>query len=164
VVRWLPGRFFQGPEKARMLLYYTGITRIAQDILGEIVRGIFLNSRARLETVHAIARAAEFCHDAIQRDDFDGFAEAIRRSWKLNNELDSGTNTPEVQKILDDAAGDLAAAKLLGAGGGGYLFIIANDADAALRIRRRLEENPPNSGARFVDFALSETGLRVTRS
>ena len=164
VVRWLPGRFFQGPEKARLLLYYTGITRVAHDILGEIVRGIFLNSSSRLETVREIARTSVFCHDAIQRDDFDAFAEAIRRSWKLNNELDPGTNTPEVQKILDDASDDLLAAKLLGAGGGGYLFIVAKDAEAAVRIRSRLEKNPPNSGARFVDFALSETGLQITRS
>ncbi len=164
VVRWLPGRFFQGPEKSRMLLYYTGVTRIAQDILGEIVRGIFLNSRTRLETVHGIAQAAEFCCDAIQRNDLDGFAEAVRRSWNLNKELDPGTNTVEVQKIFDDAGTDLAAAKLLGAGGGGYLFMIAKDADAALRIKRRLEENPPNAGARFVEFSLSETGLQITRS
>ncbi len=164
VVRWLPGRFFQGPEKARMLLYYTGITRVAHDILGEIVRGIFLNSNARLETVHGIARAAVFCHDAIQRDDFDGFTEAVRRSWVLNKQLDAGTNPAGVQDIFETAGDDLAAAKLLGAGGGGYLFMIANDADAALRIRQRLEDNPPNDGARFVDFALSETGLQVTRS
>ncbi|MEN7973490.1 MAG: bifunctional fucokinase/fucose-1-phosphate guanylyltransferase [Verrucomicrobiota bacterium] len=164
VVRWLPSHFFQGPEKARMLLYYTGITRVAHDILGEIVRGIFLNAQDRLKTVHDIGRAAGFCHDAIQRDDFDGFAEAIRRSWKLNQQLDAGTNPESVQKILDLADADLAAAKLLGAGGGGYLLMIAQDADAALRIRQRLEENPPNAGARFVDFALSETGLQVTRS
>jgi galactokinase/mevalonate kinase-like predicted kinase len=69
-----------------------------------------------------------------------------------------------VQKILDDAESDLAAAKLLGAGGGGYLFLVARDAEAAVRIRERLEANPPNSGARFVEFSLSETGLQVTRS
>ncbi len=164
VVRWLPSRFFQGPEKTRMLLYYTGITRVARDILGEIVRGIFLNSQARLDTVDAIAATAEACHDAIQRDDFEAFAATVDRSWQLNNELDPGTNTPEVQRILDDTGADLAAAKLLGAGGGGYLFMIAQDADAAARIRQRLEENPPNHGARFVDFALSETGLQITRS
>ncbi len=164
VVRWLPSRFFQGPEKARMLLYYTGITRIAHDILGEIVRGIFLNAQTRLETVHSIARTSRFCYDAIQCDDFDGFIEAVRRSWRLNQQLDSGTNPPQVQQILDTAGDDLAAAKLLGAGGGGYLFMIANDADAALRIRQRLEDNPPNTLARFIEFALSETGLQVTRS
>ncbi len=42
--------------------------------------------------------------------------------------------------------------------------MIARDADAAIRIRQRLENSPPNEGARFVDFALSETGLQVTRS
>ncbi len=164
VVRWLPGRFFQGSKKARMLLYYTGITRVAHNILGEIVRGIFLNSQTRLETVDAIAAASVFCHDAIQRDDFEAFIEAVRRSWTLNQKLDAGTNPPEVRQILKIAGDDLAAAKLLGAGGGGYLFMIARDADAALRIRQRLEEQPPNDGARFVEFALSETGLQVTRS
>lgn len=163
-VRWLPERFFKGPEKARLLLYYTGITRLAHDILGEIVRGIFLNSSTRLDTVHDIARTAEFCHDAIQRDDFDAFTEAIRRSWKLNKQLDPGTNPAAVESLFDLAGDDLAAAKLLGAGGGGYLFIIANDADAALRIQQRFEAHPPNDGARFVEFALSETGLQVTRS
>lgn len=164
VSRWLPGRFFQGPQKARMLLYYTGITRVAHDILGEIVRGIFLNAKGRLDTVNGIARNADFCHDAIQRDDFDAFVEAVERSWTLNKQLDPGTNPPAVQKIFEDAKDDLAAGKLTGAGGGGYLFMIANDADSALRIRQRLEQNPPNAGARFVDFSLSETGLQVTRS
>jgi galactokinase/mevalonate kinase-like predicted kinase len=164
IVRWLPGHFFQGPGKARMMLYYTGITRVARDILGEIVRGIFLNSGTRLETINDIAQTAELCYDAIQRDDFEAFVDAVSRSWRLNRQLDPGTNPAAVQEILDLVDDDLAAAKLLGAGGGGYLFMIANDADAALRIRETLEANPPNAGARFVDFALSETGLQVTRS
>ena len=163
-LRWLPSRFLQGTNKARMLLYYTGITRIAHDILGEIVRGIFLNSQSRLDTIDAIAENAAFCHDAIQRDDFDAFTEAVRRSWMLNQQLDGGTNPQSVQHILEAVADDLAAAKLLGAGGGGYLLMIANDLDAALRIRQRLEACPPNDGARFVEFSVSETGLQVTRS
>lgn len=163
-VRWLPDRFFQGPEKACMLLYYTGITRIAYDILSEVVRGIFLNSKERLATVDAIAQTAFLCHDAVQRGDFDGFIAAVQQSWRLNKELDPGTKPPEVQQILDAAGDELAAAKLLGAGGGGYLFMIARNPDAALRIRQRLESTPPNNGARFVDFSLSETGLQITRS
>ncbi len=163
-VRWLPGRFFQGSERACMLLYYTGITRVAHDILGEIVRGIFLNSQERLATVDAIAQTAHFCHDAIQRNDFSAFTEAVRRSWTLNQRLDAGTNPAGVRQILERAGEDLAAAKLLGAGGGGYLFMIARNPEAALRIRQQLESDPPNNGARFVDFSLSETGLQITRS
>jgi galactokinase/mevalonate kinase-like predicted kinase len=163
-IRWLPGRFFQGPEKACMLLYYTGITRVAHDILGEIVRGIFLNSQERLDIVDAIAQTAHLCHDAVLRNDFAAFTETVRKSWMLNRRLDAGTNPPEIQRILDQAGDDLSAAKLLGAGGGGYLFMIARDATAAVRIRNELETHPPNNGARFVDFSLSETGLKITRS
>jgi galactokinase/mevalonate kinase-like predicted kinase len=54
--------------------------------------------------------------------------------------------------------------KLLGAGGGGYLLILAKDPAAATEIRRRLEATPPNAGARFVSVRLSETGFQVTRS
>jgi hypothetical protein len=42
--------------------------------------------------------------------------------------------------------------------------MLAKTADAALRIQERLEANPPNEGARFVDFSISTTGLQVTRS
>lgn len=164
VCRWLPDRFFRGARKACMLLYYTGLKRVANDILGEIVRDIFLNSAARLETIHHITRNAGRCYDAIQRDDFEAFAEAIRRSWQLNLELDPGTQPPAVRQILDTAGSDLSAAKLLGAGGGGYLFMIANDPEGALRIRQRLEAAPPNAAVRFVDFSISDIGLQITRS
>jgi len=163
-VRWLHSRFFQGPETKRMLLYYTGITRVAHDILGEIVRGIFLNSSSCLATVDAIAQAAKDCHDAIQQDDFEAFTQIVARSWQLNQQLDAGTNPPAVQEIFEMVGDNLAGGKLLGAGGGGFLFMIATDEESALRIREKLESNPPNAGARFVDFSVSETGLQVTRS
>jgi galactokinase/mevalonate kinase-like predicted kinase len=164
-VRWLPSRFFDAAEMGgRSLLYYTGITRVAHSILGEIVRGIFLNARERLEVIDRIGKNALVAYEAAQQQDAEAFAEAIRRSWELNCLLDAGTNVPGVQAILDVCGDDLKAAKLLGAGGGGYLYMIANDADAARGIRERLRRAPPNSRARFVDFTLSETGLQVTRS
>ncbi len=49
LVRWLPEYLFTDPEyRPCHLLYYTGITRTAKDILSEIVRGMFLNSEAHL--------------------------------------------------------------------------------------------------------------------
>ena len=54
--------------------------------------------------------------------------------------------------------------KLPGAGGGGYLYMVAKDPDAAARIRQILNANPQNANARFVDMTLSEKGLQVSRS
>ena len=164
VSRWLPEAFFEGKEKTRMLLYYTGLTRVARNILSEIVRGIFLNSAQRLHTLNRIDQNAKKCFDALQRNDFEAFAQGIQQSWELNQTLDPGTNPPAVQEILSKIEKEISAVKLLGAGGGGYLFIIAKSPQAAIQIQKQLEENPPNQGARFVDFDLSKNGLQITRS
>ena len=54
--------------------------------------------------------------------------------------------------------------KLPGAGGGGYLYIVAKDPGAALQIRKILTLSPPNSNARFVEMSLSNKGLQISRS
>ena len=54
--------------------------------------------------------------------------------------------------------------KLPGAGGGGYLYMVAKDPEAAARIRTLLTANPLTPSARFVDLTLSDKGLQVTRS
>jgi galactokinase/mevalonate kinase-like predicted kinase len=164
-LRWLPDHLFEGQHANQtILLYYTGLTRLAKGILHEVVRGVFLNAPRHLEVLEAIGANAESAFSAIQQDDYSGLAQAIDRSWQLNQQLDAGTNPPAVQQILDAVKPQLAAAKLLGAGGGGYLLMLAHNPDAALRIRQTLTARPPNERARFVNFSLSRTGLQLTRS
>ena len=164
-LRWLPEHLFESEHANRtILLYYTGITRLAKNILSEIVRGIFLNSPEHLRVIGEIAANADFAFNAIQRCERAALVEAVRNSWALNQRLDAGTNPPAVQAILQRLGDYLAACKLLGAGGGGYLLLFAKDEVAAERMRRELTDHPPNARARFVQFSLSRTGLQVTRS
>lgn len=169
-VRWAPDHLFSAnsssPRAAggRMLLYYTGITRLAKTILQDIVRGMFLGDGRVMACLRDIGRNADATYDALQRGSYEALCERVRASWTLNQALDSGTNPPEVQAILDGVSDWLAAAKLTGAGGGGYLLLLAKDEEAAGRIRERLTRHPPNPRARFVHFGLSETGLQITRS
>ena len=164
-VRWAPDHLFS-PRAAggRMLLYYTGITRLAKTILQDIVRGMFLGDARVMACLRDIGRNADATYDALQRGSYEALCERVRVSWALNQALDSGTNPPEVQAILDGVSDWLAAAKLTGAGGGGYLLMLAKDEEAAGRIRESLTRHPPNPRARFVHFSLSETGLQITRS
>ena len=103
-------------------------------------------------------------YEAIQNHDWSGLTNAIGYSWQLNQQLDAGTNTPEIAAILGSIRDYMLSAKLLGAGGGGYLMIFAKDAVAAARIRNFLSQNPPNSRARFVDWELSTGGFRLSTS
>lgn len=165
VVRWLPDQFFRHPDQQGcMLLYYTGITRVAHNILGEIVRGMFLNSSQHLPRIHQLYHHAQQTYEVIQRGHYGRMAAMVQRTGELNQALDSGTNPPAVAAILAQTADWLAGAKLLGAGGGGFILMLAKDAAAAARIRAYLHAHPPNALARFVDFSLSDTGLQVTKS
>lgn len=165
IVNWLPDQLFNHEFANQcVLLYYTGVTRLAKNILSEIVRGIFLNSPTHLGIISDIVANARSASVAIQQCNYDQLCAAIRNSWRLNQRLDSGTNPPEVRAILDRVKDYLAATKLLGAGGGGYLLMFAKDIEAATHIRRTLTSYPPNPRARFVNFSLSPSGLQITRS
>jgi galactokinase/mevalonate kinase-like predicted kinase len=163
--KWLPEHMLAGAfSQGLILLYYTGITRIAKSILQDIVRGMFLNHNPHLALLDELGRHAERTSELIQTADWDGLCAAIDRSWQLNQQLDAGTNPPETQDILRRIRDWTAGAKLLGAGGGGYLMIAAKDAAAAKAIRQELTARPPNPQARFVTPELSSTGLQITRS
>ncbi len=164
-VRWAPDHLFSpGQAGGRMLLYYTGITRLAKTILQDIVRGMFLGDAHILACLRNIGHNAEATYEALQRGSYEAVCACVRESWALNQSLDAGTNPPEVQAIFESVADWLAGGKLTGAGGGGYLLLLAKDEDAAQRIRERLTQHPPNPRARFVAFSLSDTGLQITRS
>ena len=165
LVRWLPEHLFTDSEYRKChLLYYTGLTRTAKGILAEIVKGMFLNSTEHLELLRQMKQHALDMHDAIQRNSYEEMARLVGVSWKQNQALDSGTNPPAVQAVIDRIADLCYGYKLPGAGGGGYLYMAAKDEEAAARIRRILNENRPNDKARFVEMALSERGLEVSRS
>ena len=165
VIRWAPDHLFTQQENASsILLYYTGITRMAKNILAEIVRGMFLNSSSHLAIIHEIKQHALTTYDAVQQGNWQQLTSAINQSWILNQRLDSGTNPPETRALLKPIEDYLSGLKLLGAGGGGYLLLFAKDIEAAGRIRHQLTTAPPNPRARFVDWSISKTGFQVTRS
>jgi galactokinase/mevalonate kinase-like predicted kinase len=165
LIKWLPESIISNPEnKNRILLYYTGITRVAKNILGEIVRGMFLNSKEHLAILEELKTHATNTYNTLLQKDFNNFAKMIDKSWQLNQELDSGTNTPEIQQLINKVEPHILGQKLLGAGGGGFMLMLAKNEEAAMLIKKELTANPINPRGRFVNFEVSKTGFQVTKS
>jgi galactokinase/mevalonate kinase-like predicted kinase len=125
---------------------------------------MFLNSGPHLAILDEMKAHALNLFEAIQREDFETFGKLVGKSWRLNQALDSGTNPPSVQQIIEQVHDYCLGYKLPGAGGGGFLYMVAKDPEAAQRIRALLREHPVNNKARFVELSLSHVGLQVTRS
>ena len=165
VVRWLPDNVFTQPDfKPCHLLYYTGITRTAKHILAEIVRRMFLNENAQLSLLRQMKEHTQDMYEAIQRQDFQRMGTLVRKTWTQNQQIDAGTHPEAVRAITDRIDDFCLGYKLPGAGGGGYLYMVAKDPQAASRIRQILNENPQNPRARFVDMDISANGMQISRS
>ena len=165
VVRWLPTGIFTQPEyQSCHLLYYTGITRTAKQILAEIVRKMFLNQHEELLMLREMKMLALEMADAIQCQDYERTGRLLRQNWLQNQALDSGTNPAEVRRLTDLVDDLCLGYKLPGASGGGFLYMMAKDVEAAARIKQIILANQKNPNARFVRMSLSENGLQVSRS
>ena len=165
LVRWLPDDVYTQPDCAGChLLYYTGITRTAKSILSEIVRRMFLNNNRQLALLREMKAHTIDMYEALQRRDYRQVGLLMRETWRQNQALDSGTNPPEVARLTGLVDDLCLGYKLPGAGGGGYLYMMAKDPEAAARVKQVINANRMNANARFVDMTLSKAGLQVSRS
>jgi galactokinase/mevalonate kinase-like predicted kinase len=78
----------------------------------------------------------------------------LDRHWALNIQMDPHTTNGPIKALLESVRPWIAGAKLAGAGGGGFLILLAKGPEEARRLKAEL-------GARAVDWRISETGLRV---
>ncbi|MEX2587804.1 MAG: hypothetical protein WD602_07435, partial [Actinomycetota bacterium] len=178
---------FEDPDAVgRYTLFYTGATRLARNILEEVVDGYNSMNPASLFTVRRIGSLADAARDAFSLRDIDRLAWVVRESWKENRLIHPSTTNAEIDEMLraPGVAENYQAMKLLGAGGGGYAFFVSSDATATDRLRAGLEAWAAGraaggdvteangasttasgaSGARVVELSLNRAGLQVTVS
>jgi fucokinase len=171
---WNGGRF-AGGERGGMgggtgraanggqtLLYYTGLRRLAKNILRTVVGNYLDRDREAMATLRELHAYPPKMSEAMAAKDMRRFGELIDLAWRLNKRIDPDSTTPVIEAILGKIKKHIWGAKLLGAGGGGFLLIVAKSPGDAARVRRMLEEEPPNDRARFFDYDISHEGLNVT--
>jgi galactokinase/mevalonate kinase-like predicted kinase len=144
------------------LLYYTGIRRLAKNILRAVVGGYLDRDGAVLETLAELHAYPPLMSDAMARKDSRRFGEYIDLAWRLNKRIDPDSTTPEIEAILARIRRRIHGAKLLGAGGGGFLLIACRSGEDAAAVRETLEKRPPNPRARFFSYEVASRGLQVT--
>jgi galactokinase/mevalonate kinase-like predicted kinase len=149
-------------NNGQTLLYYTGITRLAKDILGQVVGRYLDRDRKTLFTLKQIHSLARQVAEAISRKDIRAFGELVSAAWELNKQLDPNSTNDEVETLFSRIQPYIFGAKLLGAGGGGFLLMVCKSAEDAGKVRIMLETEPANERARFFNYDVNQEGLVVT--
>jgi fucokinase len=146
----------------RTLLYYTGLRRLAKNILHEVVGRYLDRDRGAMETLRRLHAFPPLMAEAMAMRDMGRFGELIDFAWRLNVDLDADHTTPEIEVLRARIEPHAQGAKLLGAGGGGFLLIACKSPEEAALVKKMLEKKPPNEMARFFDYSISREGLVVT--
>jgi galactokinase/mevalonate kinase-like predicted kinase len=144
------------------LLYYTGMRRLAKNILRNVVGNYLDRERSALATLRRLHTHPPLIRETLLNKDMKAFGEAINLAWRLNKEIDPDSSNQAIEEILKTYEPFMYGAKLLGAGGGGFLLVICKSPEDAVEVRRLLVNNPPNPLARFFEYDISHTGLEVT--
>jgi galactokinase/mevalonate kinase-like predicted kinase len=163
-VEHLDDFLFSEPAAIQCLtLYYTGITRLAKNILDEVVARVRSGDVAYLNLHEQLKGLAERMRAAISRRNLCQLADLVAESWEANKRIHESVTNEEVEGLLYLTRPHYRGAKLLGAGGGGYCLFVSENPDHAARLRQVLSTIHHDS-ARIVDFALNNDGLQVSVS
>jgi D-glycero-alpha-D-manno-heptose-7-phosphate kinase len=111
------------------LLYFTGISRHSAKIIDEQRRNIEEDSSEALEAMHGLKKQAVAMKEAILKGDFELLAKSMRQSWAAKKRTAQNITNPVIEGVLARAMeGGARAAKVSGAGGGGYIIVIVDPA------------------------------------
>ena len=134
-----------------LLLFYTGVTRSADSILGEQNSNIH-NHLAILRKLKEMASTAR---DELLRGNLDALGYQMHESWLLKKQLASGVSNPSIEDLYSRAleAGALGG-KITGAGGGGFLMLYC-------RPEKRNAVRQALSDLRELPFELEPNGSSV---
>ncbi len=95
-------------------------------------------ARLSTEGVKALTSAAEQCWDAILSRDLEQFTRYYRASFEAQINLFPDMVNPDIKKVMESYRDKALAWKLAGAGGGGYLALVAEKpVPGAMRVKIR---------------------------
>jgi len=108
-----------------LILYYTGTSRDSATIIDDQIRSILDKSKNKIEGMHELKKYALEMKIALLKGDFDGFASSLNSGWQSKKKTSSAITNPEIDKIYDFIMNNGGkAAKISGAGGGGFMMIL----------------------------------------
>jgi D-glycero-alpha-D-manno-heptose-7-phosphate kinase len=141
----------------RIMLFYTGATRQAREILAEQREKSEQRSGRTLDALHQIKALGWQIKDAIESGRLDDFGALLHESWQHKKQLASGVTNSFIDEAYA-AAGRAGAigGKITGAGGGGFLMLYCSE-DRQDDVRTVLEQ----LGLRQIRCAFEFEGTRV---
>lgn len=137
--------------KKNLMLFYTGITRVSSDILGE-QKG---NIPCKMSILDKMVELTEDARRALEEGDTGLWGEMLDTAWNMKKQLAGKVSNSIIEEMYQAAknAGAVGG-KILGAGGGGFLLLYVPE-------KRQQEVKRALSAYKQVFFEFEPEGSRI---
>ena len=138
-----------------LLLFFTGYSRAASDILREQDTKSRDSDKSMTENLHFIKDIGQQSVEALEAGDLHRFGELMNVHWEHKKKRSTNMSNPHIDEWYALARSNGAVGgKLIGAGGGGFLMFYADD---KARLRKVMRE----AGLQEVRFRFDFEGTTV---
>jgi D-glycero-alpha-D-manno-heptose-7-phosphate kinase len=130
--------------EARLLFFYTGVTRSASTLLQQQAAEVAIPGE-KADGMAAMVRLAEAAYTDLCAGNLDAIGSMLHEAWHIKKQMTDGISNTFVDEAYRAAIGAGAqGGKLLGAGGGGFLMFLAPPEchDSIRRALHPLRETP----------------------
>lgn len=140
--------------EGNLLLFYTGLTHSAGEILQEQSRNV-ASEEQKYQNLVRMTQLAYEMRESVVTGDLDEFGRILNENWLLKRELASSISNDRISRYYDLAmASGALGGKLLGAGGGGFLLFYCPK-ERQKRLRSAL------SDLWELPFAMETSGTKI---
>ena len=145
--------------EASLVLYFTGVSRASAEIIDRQARNIDAHDRDATEATHRLKDEAARMKECILKGDLHGLEATMQAGWEAKKRMATGITNPLIDRMESIAfANGARAAKVSGAGGGGFMMFLCDPEQRIGLIRALLAE-----GGSILDFHFTQQGATSWR-
>lgn len=138
-----------------LMLFFTGYSRSASEILREQDTKSKADDKSMLENLHFVKQLGYSSKAALESGDLMEFGRLMNEHWEYKRKRSGNMSNPQIDEWYELALGNGAVGgKLIGAGGGGFLMFYAED-------KTHLRHVMMNAGLQEVRFRFDFEGTKV---
>uniref|UniRef100_A0A674MS94 Fucose kinase n=1 Tax=Takifugu rubripes TaxID=31033 RepID=A0A674MS94_TAKRU len=137
-----PPEDFLASLEQHLLLVYTGKTRLARNLLQDVVRSWYSRLPAIVQNAHDLVANAEQCAKACLEGSLSRLGACLDQFWRLKKVMAPGCEPASVKTMMEALKPLVLGQTLAGAGGGGFLCVLTREPQQREKVLQVLNNTP----------------------
>lgn len=130
--------WFKCELESSLILHFMGVSRSSAAVISDQIKTSHKEDGAKLEPLFRLKEESIYMKEAVLKCNRGGIAESLKRSWENKAKTSKKVSSPIIEERILFAVGHGAeAAKVSGAGGGGFILFMCQPS-AGIHLRQQL--------------------------